>query len=62
MDVNTVVNLIGSVGFPIAMCIWMMKRMDTQDDKHREEITALRETVEKNTEAVTRLCERIDRE
>lgn len=60
MDVNTMVQLIGSLGFPIAMCLWMAKHMQSMQEKHAEEINALREVVQENTIALVKLVDRID--
>lgn len=54
MDINEIVNIIGTVGFPIVMCVLMFKNM-TERDKATTEI------VKQNTESITKLCEKVDR-
>lgn len=60
MDVGTITNLIGSVGFPIVMCIMLYSRMCKQDEKHEEEIKALNETINNNTIAINTLTTKLD--
>ena len=51
-----IVTMISTVGFPIAMCLLLFWRMREQDDKHATEISALTDTVNKNTAAIEKLC------
>ena len=62
MDMNTVLQIIGSVGFPIVMCLLMYDRMGKQDDLHREEMNKLNESLNNNTQALIRLTEKLDKE
>lgn len=41
MDMGSFVQLIGSVGFPIAACLVMGWYVKYTTDKHREELTSL---------------------
>ena len=67
-DMNTVVQLIGSVGFPIVCCIYMMWYVKDSSEKHREEITSINEKyhdeivnlAEKHKEEVTALTEALN--
>lgn len=56
MDYNTIVTLIGSVGFPIIMCLLMFKYIQTISEVHKEEVSGLSKAVEENTLAVQTLC------
>lgn len=62
MDMNTVLQIISSVGFPIVMCLLMYDRMGKQDDLHREEMNKLNESLNNNTQALIRLTEKLDKE
>lgn len=62
MDVGTITNLIGSLGFPIVMCIMMYNRMDKQDEYHKQEMDKITESLNNNTIALTRLSERLEQE
>lgn len=61
MDVSLITNLIGSLGFPIVMCIMLYNRMDKQDEQHKEEMSKLTESLNNNTIALTQLSAKLDR-
>lgn len=61
MDMNVVIQLIGSVGFPIVMCLMLYNKMDKQDAEHKEEIGKLTESLNNNTVAITKLAEKLER-
>jgi hypothetical protein len=56
MDVSTLSQLIGSLGFPIACCIYLIYTNNKAAEKHAEEVEKLRETVDNNTKAMLKLC------
>lgn len=53
MDV--LIQLISSVGFPIAMCIYMTYTLNKQTEVHKQEIDGLRTAIENNTQALNDL-------
>ena len=68
---NEVLQIINTVGFPIAMCIflcWYVK--DTTDknrneiekinEEHRQEVKEITKALENNTLALSKLCEKIE--
>lgn len=60
MDIATVVQLIGSLGFPIVMCILMMWYIKDQSDQHKEETASFTEALNKNTLVLTKICDKLD--
>lgn len=52
MDVQTIIQLISSVGFPITMCGAMGWFVVDQTNKHREEVSKLNEQHEKEMNTV----------
>lgn len=77
MDTNMFSQLLGSYAFPIVACIFMAiyvkditksNREDTKvlNEQHTKEMNAvkdeIKEALNNNTIALTRLCERMDRE
>ena len=77
MDSNMFLQLLGSYAFPIVACIFMaiyvkdMSKSNREDTKalneqHTKEMNAfkdeIKEALNNNTIALTRLCERLDRE
>lgn len=61
MDFNAITQIISSVGFPIAMCIYVMYAMQKQTESHKKEIDELRKTIENNTVAIVKLVEKLDK-
>lgn len=71
MDANTLITLIGSLGFPIVACIamgWFFAKVNDnyrQDIKeiqttHREETKTMTEAINNNTQVLQKLCDRLD--
>lgn len=59
MDFSEAIQLIGSLGFPIVMCLMMYYRMDKQDENHKQEMDKITESLNNNTIALTKLTERL---
>lgn len=62
MDVNSIIQLVGSLGFPIVCCGALFYRMIKSDDQHKQEMDKISEALNNNTVALTRLTEKISRE
>lgn len=59
---ETIVNIISSVGFPIFCTIVLFWQNKNIVDTHKEETTRLAESINKNTEVLTRLVEKLSGE
>ncbi len=55
MDVNIIMQLIGSVGFPIVACGAMFWLVNKLQDQHREDLDAIRSALNANTAALSEL-------
>ena len=55
MEFQELSTLISNVGFPIAMCLLLLRRMSTQDKVYRETEVKLRQVIEENTKAINKL-------
>ena len=60
MDVNTVMQLVTTLGFPIVCCIALFWRMIKSDENHKEEMEKLSEALNNNTLAINKLNERLN--
>lgn len=71
MDINAITNLITTVGFPIAACVFLGFYVKNQTDKyrddvkeiqkeHKDEIGKVTEALNNNTIALQRLVDKID--
>lgn len=68
---DTILQLIGSYGFPICMCLLMYKSMSDSterhekamqdlNDRHKEETTELTEAINNNTNVMNLLIEKLN--
>ena len=73
MDLQTIVSLIGSFGFPIVACLamgWYVKyQMDNHNkqieqitEQHKTEMKEVTTALNNNTLAIQKLCDRLDGE
>lgn len=59
MDFSSLGSLIGTVGFPISCCIYLIYINNKNEEKHAEEVEKLRITVENNTKVMLKLCNKL---
>lgn len=59
MDPSTIVQLISSLGFPIACCIAMFWQNNKLNESHKEEVSKLNEAINNNTIALNHIIDRI---
>lgn len=57
MDLNTIINLIGSVGFPIVVSIYLLKDKKDHDDKMNETLNNFSLNLQENTLLIKQLIE-----
>lgn len=62
MDANTIIQLVGSLGFPIVMCGALFWRMVKSDEQHKEEMDKLSTALNNNTIAITNLSDKLNKE
>lgn len=54
-----IIEIISSLGFPIACCVALFIQNEKQDVRHRDETEMLRNTIEKNTQILIELVAEI---
>lgn len=59
MDITTLTQLVGSLGFPIVACFYMAKMQEKQNEQHSKEVSELRKSVDNNTKAMIKLCTKL---
>lgn len=59
MDPDIIINAISTLGFPIVVCAALFWYINKQNENHKEEITALRSTIEENTNIIHEVKELI---
>ena len=52
------INFISNIGFPIFICLYLIKVNQDADKLHRDEIGKLGETVDNNTVAIVKLLDK----
>lgn len=55
MDVTQVMQAIGSLGFPIVACCALFYYLNKEQESHKEEMSAVTEALNRNTEALLEL-------
>lgn len=56
MDINAIVSIISTVGFPIACCIYLVYNQNKAEERHKEEVDKLRESLDNNTKVMNKIC------
>lgn len=59
MDMNAISTMIGSLGFPIAACIYMAYANAKQTEAHKEEMSKITEAVNDLKVAITTLVDKL---
>lgn len=59
MDFQDLLTVIGNYAFPIIMCLLLFRKLDSDQDKHAEEIKSLRASLDNNTQAINALAQSI---
>lgn len=60
MDINTISTIIGSLGFPIVACIYMVYVNAKQTEAHKEEMSKITEAVNELKVAITSLVDKLN--
>lgn len=60
MDAGSISNIIGSLGFPIAACIYMARVNVKQTEAHKEEMGKMTEAVNELKLAITSLVDKLN--
>lgn len=61
MDMSTIAQLISTIGFPIAMCIYLLAYIKSFDEKYCEKLDNMAKALENNTLVITKLMTMIDK-
>jgi hypothetical protein len=60
MDISATTQLISTIGFPIAMCVYLLFYIKSFDEKYCEQLNNMAKAIENNTLAITKLMSIID--
>lgn len=59
MDINVIVQLVSSLGFPIACCIAMFWQNNKLNESHKAEVSKLNEAINNNTIALNHMIDKL---
>ena len=59
MDTGAIVQLISSLGFPIACCVAMFWQNNKLNESHKEEVSKLNEAINNNTIALNHIIDKL---
>lgn len=60
MEISGILEIISSVGFPIACCIAMFLQMNKMSENHKNEMSEMKNAIDNNTIALTKLIEKLN--
>ena len=61
MDVSGLIQVVGSLGFPVAACVAVFWYLMKESENHKAEVTKLSEAIQNNTLALTKLCDELEK-
>ena len=59
MDVNAIISVISTVGFPIAVCLILFLYIYKKQEKSDDTISKLTEVIQNNTYTIQRLIDKL---
>lgn len=60
MDINAITQIIGSLGFPVAVCLICFWYINKQEEAHKSEVSKLTDAINNNTLIMQRLCDKLE--
>ena len=60
MDISAIEQLVSTIGFPIAMCIYLLVYIRSFDKKYCEKLDSMAKAIENNTLVITKLMSLIE--
>lgn len=57
MELNTVLQAIGTVGLPAVLCVIFVKQQLKNDDYYKRMLEKMRETIDNNSKAIENLTD-----
>lgn len=59
MDISSVVQIVSTLGFPIAMCLLFFWYINKLQEQHREEMAKMAEAINNNTLVMQKLVDKM---
>lgn len=61
MTMNDIINLLQNLAFPAFVSVYLLLNQTKNDDFNRQQIEELRKTVDKNTNVIQKLIEKLNK-
>lgn len=59
MDTNAIIQIVSSLGFPIACCVAMFWQNNKLNESHKAEVSKLNEAINNNTIALNHIIDKL---
>lgn len=60
MEMTSILEIISTVGFPIACCVAMFLQQNKITENHKNEMSEMKSAIDNNTIALTKLIEKLN--
>lgn len=60
VEMASILEIISTVGFPIACCIAMFVQQNKMSENHKNEMSEMKSAIDNNTIALTKLIEKLN--
>lgn len=60
MDITSMSQIIGSLGFPIVFSLIMFKYLEEEQKTHKEEMNTIKDAINNNTLTMQKLIDKLD--
>lgn len=60
MEIDAMSTLVSTVGFPIAMCIFLVIIVYSMNKNHKDEMNDVKEALNQNTLVIQKLTDKLD--
>lgn len=60
MEITEIINMVSTVGFPIAMCLMLSWYVKTTNDSYRNDIKSLQQSIDNNTEVMNKIIDKLE--
>ena len=60
MEISEFINMVSTVGFPIAMCLMLSWYVKTSNDSYREDIRSLQQSIDNNTAVMNKIIDKLE--
>lgn len=60
MEITEIINMVSTVGFPIAMCLMLSWYVKITNDSYRNDIKSLQQSIDNNTEVMNKIIDKLE--